>query len=141
MRRRSEAYRTTSDYGDGKIFESWRFHILSFQYYGTYAQKEGLCGGVALRGNALCVDAAFVDQEPDQAIHRRIIGAADQRRHLTFLADQTRQDQAVQMMGERRSRDAQFFLQAADRQAVIAGANECAIDLEPGRIAASFTQP
>ena len=30
MRRRSEAYRTTSDYGDGQIFESWRFHILFY---------------------------------------------------------------------------------------------------------------
>jgi hypothetical protein len=44
----------------------------------------------------------------------------------------------VKMMGERRSRDAEFFLQAADRQAVVAGANERAIDLKPGRITESL---
>ena len=42
------------------------------------------------------------------------------------------------MMGERRGRDAEFFLQTADRQSVVAGAHERAIDLEPGRIAERF---
>lgn len=100
--------------------------------------EKSLCSGVALHGGAFCVDAAFGDQEFDQAVHRRIIGAADQCRHLTFLADQARQDQAMQMMGERRSRDVEFFLQVADRQPVIAGPHERAIDLEPGRIAERF---
>ena len=41
----------------------------------------------------------------------------------------------MQMVRERRSRDLQLLLQPPDRKAGIAGAHQCAIDLEPRRVA------
>ena len=90
-----------------------------------------LRGDLAFRGGALGVDAAFVDQEPNQAIHRGIVRAADQRGRLTFLRNEARQDEPMQMMGKGRGGDFEFFLQSAYRQPRIAGPNQRAIDLEP----------
>jgi hypothetical protein len=101
-------------------------------------QKESLCGGLALASRAGGIDATLIDQKADEAVHRGIVGAADQRRHPALLRDESGQDQPMQMMRKRGGREAEFFLQAADRQAVVAGANERAIDLEPGRIAERF---
>ena len=102
-------------------------------------QKRGVVsGGVALRRGASGVDAALIDQEPDQAVHRGIVGAADQRRRLTLLSDQARQDQPVQVVRERRGGDPQLLLQSADRQSRIAGSHERAIDLESRRVAERF---
>ena len=84
------------------------------------------------------VDATFIDQEPDQAVHRGIVGAANQRRRLTLLSDQARQDQPVQVVRERRGGDPKLFLQSADRQPVVARPNERAIDLKARRVAERF---
>jgi hypothetical protein len=44
----------------------------------------------------------------------------------------------MQVVGKRRSGNPELILQTADRQTVVAGADERAIDLEPGRIAERF---
>jgi hypothetical protein len=52
-------------------------------------------------GAAGRIGATLVNQKADQTIHRRIIRAADQCRHLSLLRDEAGQDKPVQMMGER----------------------------------------
>ena len=101
-------------------------------------KKESLCGGLAFARSAADIDATFVDEKADKAVHRGIMSAADQRRHLSLLRDKSAQDQPMQMMRKRGCREAKFFLQLAERQTVVAGADEGAIDLEPGRIAERF---
>src|ERR1700722_14830564 len=63
------------------------------------------CGDVAFCRGASRVDTALIHQESDQTIHRRIVGAADQRRGVTLLSDQARQNQPVQVVRQGRSGD------------------------------------
>src|SRR5829696_1626013 len=85
--------------------------------------------------DADAVGAALVGQEAEEATHRRIVRPADQRGALTLLLHETGQDEPMQMVRERRSRDLQLLLQPPNGKAGIAGAHQCAIDLEPRRIA------
>lgn len=61
------------------------------------------------------IDATLIHKEADEAIHGGIVGPADERRCLALLSDQARQNQSMQVMGERRGRDRELLLQAANR--------------------------
>jgi hypothetical protein len=82
--------------------------------------------------------AAFRNQELHQSPHHVVIGMANQRGRLPHLIDQADHHQRLDMMGEGGGRDFQFVLQPADRQPGVAGANQRAVDFQPGRIAQSF---
>ena len=95
-------------------------------------------GGFALPRSASGVLATFVDQKPNKAVHRGIVGATDERRRLTLLRDQTSQNQPMQVVRERRGGDPQSHLEMTNRQATIARPNERAIELEAGRVTERF---
>jgi hypothetical protein len=73
-------------------------------------KKESSGGSLALRRTARRVEAAFIDQESDQAVNGRIVGAADERRNMTLLGDQPSHNQPMQMVGKRRGGDPEFIL-------------------------------
>jgi hypothetical protein len=103
------------------------------------AKKEEALGcSLPLARGASGIDATLIDQEPDQAVHRGIVGAADERRRLTLLSHQARQDQPMQVVGERRGGDAEFLLQVTNRQPLIACPNERPVKLEACRVAKRF---
>src|SRR5690606_21926970 len=93
--------------------------------------------GSVLRGlrRVAAVRAAFVGEEPDQRLHGGIVRAADQRGRLPLLGDEARVDKALQVVRQCRSCDAELVLHAADRKAFRAGADEDAVEMEPGRVA------
>ena len=94
--------------------------------------------GLTLTRGASGVDAAFIDQKPNEAVHCGIVGAANERRRLTLLSDQARQDQPMQVVRKRRGGDPQFLLQMPDRQPIIARPNERSIDLKARGVAERF---
>src|SRR5690606_30467431 len=95
------------------------------------------CGLILACGTGR-IDTAFIHEEADKAVHRRIVRAADQGRYLPLLRYETCQDQPVEMMGKRRGRDPELLLNATDRQSAIARANQGAINLKPRRFAEGF---
>src|SRR5882757_3078231 len=84
------------------------------------------------------IGAAFGNQKIHQSLHDFVIGVADQRGCLAHLRDEAHHHQRLDVMGEGGGRDLQLVLQPADRHAGLAGANQRAIDLEPGRVAQGF---
>jgi len=57
---------------------------------------------------------------------------------MTFLDDEANLDEAAQMEGKRRARNADRFLQLADGTPVGPGTHQRAIDREPDRLAERF---
>ena len=134
VRRGCQADRPAADHGDGQGFEGCRAHIPSFRHHRNCRQKREVQAAASpCSAVHSAIDAALVDQKADQAVHRGIVGAAKERRRLTLLRDQTREDQPMKMVGKRRSRDPELFLQAAHRQPFVTCPDEGAIHLEPRR--------
>ena len=63
---------------------------------------------------------------------------ADQRGGLADLRHQAYRHQRLDVMGEGGGRDLQFLLQAPNRQPGSAGADQHAVDFEPGWITQGF---
>ncbi len=95
-------------------------------------------GSLSLARGTGRVDTAFIYEKADEVVHGRVVGTADQRGRLTFLRHQAGQDQPMQVMRERRGRDPEFLLQAADRQPAVAGPDESPINLKPRRVSERF---
>ena len=74
-------------------------------------------GGVLRLGSASGIGAALVGQEADQAVHRRIVGPADQGRGLPLLRHQSGQQEPLEVVRERRSRNPEALLDLPDGQA------------------------
>lgn len=84
------------------------------------------------------IGAAFVSEETDQRIHGRIMRAADQRCSLPLLGNEVGINEPAQMMRQRRGSHAHAILHRANRQALVPGAHQEAIDAQPGRVAQRF---
>jgi len=80
-------------------------------------------GGFVLPRSAFRILATFVDQKPNKAVHRGIVGPADERCCLTLLRDQASQYQPMQVVRECRRSDPEFLLEMTHRQATIARPN------------------
>jgi hypothetical protein len=113
-------------------------HLLHryFRQYGNNWQNKS--GGVLRQGSASGVGAALVGQEAEKAVHRRVIGPADQGRGLPFLCHQSRQQEPLEVVRERRSRNAEALLDLPDGQARLAGPHQGTVDLESGGVPERF---
>jgi hypothetical protein len=137
LRGGSQTKRASANHGDGKIFEQGLGNFLSFQDYRN-SQTKKLCDRLSFHDGAAGFGTALIYKKSDEAVHSGIVGATDKRRHLTFLGDEPRQNQSMQVMGERRGSYFKLLLQSADWQALITRPDEYAIDLKPCRIAKRF---
>src|SRR3979411_899925 len=92
-----------------RMMSSCKTRIIEVQT----SNKKLCCPCVILRGG---IGATFRHQKIDQSSHHVIVGVAYQRRCLPHLTDEADHHQGLDVMRERRRRDLQFVLQAADRE-------------------------
>src|SRR5882672_124728 len=112
---------------------------MNSSYYSRtieFMETKKSCRGLCLITRF--VGAALGDQKIHQALHGVELGVTDERGGFPYLRDQAHGNQRLDVMGERRRRDLQLFLQASDRHAGLAGADQRTVDFQPRRISEGF---
>lgn len=89
-------------------------------------------------GRTGAVGAAFVGKITDQGLHRRVMGAADERCCLPLLRNEACVEEPPEMMRKRRGWNVQLLLDAADGQPFFARQDKSPVELQPRRVAKSL---
>jgi hypothetical protein len=100
--------------------------------------KKILGGARSRLAPAFFVRAALVGKEAEEIAHNRIIGPAHEGGGLPLLRHETGHDEPVEVVRERRGRDREALLELPDGKARSSRANECPVEVEPGRIPEGF---
>jgi hypothetical protein len=119
--------------------EKQNHQYLLFQCFQDHRNSwQNKSGGILRLGPVPDVRAALVGQEADEGVHRRVVGPADESCGLPFLRHQPSQQEPLEVMRERRARNAEALLDLPDREARLSGPHKGAVDLEPGGVPERF---
>jgi hypothetical protein len=103
----------------------------------NYVAKN-LCCTHSRLAPAFLIGAALISEEAEKILHDGVIGPAHEGGGLPLLCHQTGHDKPVEVVRERGRGNPESLLDLAHGQTCSSCANQCSVEIEPGRIPERF---